>query len=139
MIRRLLAVIAGIAVAVLLVMLIQNLGHKLYPPPVDLDLNDQAFMKEYVANLPWGPLAFVIASYVIATLAGGWVAVVIAVERPLLYTAIVAAFVLAGVISTVLTIPHPTWFTTVAIAGIILAALLAAGLASHVGSIRKVI
>jgi len=139
MFRRLIAVIAGIAVAVLLVMLIQKLGHGLYPPPADMDVNDQAFMKEYVANLPWGPLAFVLGSYAIATLIGGWVAVIIAAERPLLYAAIIAAFVLAGAISTVMTIPHPTWFTAAAITGIVVAALLAAVLASHVGSIRKAI
>lgn len=139
MIRRLLAVIVGIAAAILMVMIIQKLGHSLYPPPADMDLNDQAYMKQYVANLPWGPLAFVIGSYVIATLVGGWLAVAIAGEKPLLYAAIVAAFVLAGAIMTVMTIPHPGWFTAAAVAGIILATVLAAALASHTGTTRKAI
>lgn len=139
MIRRIVATIAGIAVAVVVVMLVQKLGHSLYPPPADMDVNDQAFMKDYVANLPWGPLAFVIGSYALATLVGGWVAILIAGERPLVFSGIVAIFVLAGALTTVMTIPHPPWFTMLAVSGVVLAAILAAILASKSGSFRKAI
>lgn len=138
MVRRIIALIAGIAVAVALVMVIQKLGHGLFPPPADLDPGDRAFMEAYVASLPWGPLAFVVASYVMATLFGGWVAGAVAGEWPLLYAGTVAFFVLAGVISTVMMIPHPAWFTAAAIAGIVIAALLAAVLAARVGMRRPV-
>lgn len=131
MVRRIIAFIAGIAVAVALVMIIQKLGHSLFPPPTDLDPADREFMEAYVANLPWGPLAFVIASYFAATLAGGWVAGTVAGEWPLLYAGVVGFFILAGAISTVMMIPHPAWFTIAAIAGIVIAALLAATLAAR--------
>lgn len=133
MIRKIVAVVAGAVIAVVLVMLIQKLGHSLYPPPEGLDPADQEFMQEYIANLPWGPLAFVIGSYFVATLVGGWTAAAIAGEQPLLFSGIVAAFVLAGAIAAVSMFPHPTWFTVTALAGIVLAALLAAGLASNAG------
>lgn len=132
MVRKIIAVVAGAVVAVVLVMLIQKLGHNLYPPPEGLDPADQEFMREYIANLPWGPLAFVIGSYVIATLVGGWTAAAIAGEQALLFSGIVAIFVLAGAVSAVVMIPHPTWFTVTAVAGIVLAALAAASLASKV-------
>jgi hypothetical protein len=137
MFRRILAVVAGIAVAVLLVTLIQKVGHGLYPPPADLDPADQEFMAEYVAGLPWGPLAFVLASYVLATIGGGWIAGAIAGERPLVYAGIVAVFILAGAIFTVMTIPHPSWFTWAAVIGIVAGALVAAMLGSRGGSFRK--
>lgn len=137
MVRRILAVVAGLAVAVILIMLIQKLGHNLYPPPPDLDPADQEFMREYVASLPWGPLAFVIASYVVASLVGGWLAAMIAGEWSLAYSGIVAVAVLAGVISTVTMIPHPVWFTVTSVVGIVLAALLGASLASNSRSGRR--
>ena len=139
MVRRIIAVIAGIAVAVVLVMLVQQLGHGLFPPPPDLDPADRDFMEAYVASLPWGPLAFVIASYFLATLLGGWVAGAIAGERPMVYAGIVAACILAGAISTVMMIPHPAWFTATAIAAILLAALLAAALASRARGPNKAV
>ena len=139
MVRRILAVVAGVAVAVTLVVLIQKFGHSLYPPPVNMDISDQEFLRDYVASLPWGPLAFVISSYVMATLVGGWVAAAIAGEAPMIYAGIVAVFVLAGSLSTVYLIPHPAWFTIASVLGIILAAMVAAYLASNVSASRKVI
>lgn len=137
MLRRILAIISGIAAAVALVTIIQKLGHSLYPPPADLDPADREFMEAYIAGLPWGPLAFVIASYVVATLVGGWVAAAVAAERPVIYTGVIAAFVLAGAISTVVMIPHPAWFTAATIVGVVIAALLAAALATRVGGWRR--
>jgi len=133
MVKKIVAVVVGAAVAVLLVMLIQQLGHNLYPPPQGLDPADEEFMRDYIANLPWGPLAFVLASYVLSTLIGGWGAAAIAGERPLLFAGIVALFVLAGAISTMVMIPHPSWFMIAAVVGIVLAAMVAASLASRSG------
>lgn len=139
MIRKIVAVVAGAVVAVLLVMLIQKLGHSAYPPPEGLDPDDEAFMRDYVANLPWGPLAFVIASYALSTLVGGWVAAAVAGERALLFSGIIATFVLAGAISTMMMIPHPTWFAITSIVGIVLAALVAAGFAARFGGDRRAV
>lgn len=130
MVRKIIAIVAGLAVAVITVMLVQKLGHHLYPPPEGLDPADEAFMREYIANLPWGPLTIVIGSYVLATLAGGWVAAAVAGERPAVFAGIVALLVLAGAVSTMVMFPHPTWFMVTSVAGIIVAALIAARLAS---------
>jgi hypothetical protein len=72
-----------------------------------------------------------------ATLVGGWLAVVIAGERPLIFSGIIAAFVLAGALTTIAMIPHPTWFTVATVAGIISAGVLAAFLASHSGGFGR--
>lgn len=130
MVRKIIAIAAGLAVAVITVMLIQKLGHHLYPPPEGMDPADQEFMKDYVASLPWGPLTFVIASYVFATLLGGWVAAAAAGERPVIFAGIIALLILAGAVSTMVMIPHPTWFMATSVVGIVLAAVIAARLAS---------
>ena len=133
MLRRILAVVAGLAVAVVLVVLIQKLGHSLYPPPEDLSQQDQEFITNYVASLPWGPLAFVAASYALATLGGGWVAAAIAGENSMIYSGFVALCVLGGAISAMIAIPHPTWFAATTVIGIAAGALVGASLASHGG------
>ena len=131
MVRKILAVVAGLVVALLIVMLIQRFGHSLFPPPTDMDISDQEFMRKYVASLPWGPLAFVIASYVLAAFGGGLVAAMLAGERPMIFSGLIALAVLAGAVSTMVMIPHPTWFEIAAVGGIVLAALVAAGLAGN--------
>jgi len=130
MVRKLLAIIIGVLVAGVVVMMIQKFGHNLYPPPADMDISDQEFMREYIAGLPWGPLAFVLASYVLGTLAGGWTAASIAGQSPLLFAGIVGALILAGAVWNVMTIPHPTWFTATAVVGVLVATGIAARFAS---------
>lgn len=138
MVRKLIALIVGLAVALILVSVIQKLGHNLYPPPTDMELADQAFMQDYIINLPWGPLSFVLASYIIATLVGGWLAAHIAGEAPLVIAGIVGLMMMAGAIATMMTTPHPTWFATAAITGIIAATLVAAKLGAGSALIGKV-
>ena len=139
MIRRIVALLAGLAVAVVLVMLIQKLGHTLYPPPDGLDPADREFMEKYIASLPWGPLAFVVVSYVLSTLVGGWLAATIAGERPLLFAGIVGGFIPAGAIMTVTMIPHPPWFVAGSVVGIVGAAIVGATLASKRGGFGKAV
>ena len=138
MLRRIFAIVVGLAVAMIVVMLVQKLGHNLYPPPDDLDPADQEFMQNYIANLPWGPLAFVVASYTLATLIGGWVAAMITREKPLLYAGIIGAAVMVGAISTVVSIPHPSWFTTASVTGILVAVIVAAVVAANSGTYKRI-
>ena len=138
MVRKLIAVIAGLAVAVVLVSVIQKWGHTVYPPPSGLDPADQEFMKEYMANLPWGPMAFVLGSYFAGTLVGGWVAAFIARESSLVISGIIGLAILAGAIANMVAIPHPTWFGTAAVISIIMAMIFAAKLASNLSVNSKV-
>ena len=130
MIKKLIAVIVGLAIAVVLVSVIQKWGHTVYPPPAGMNPDDQAFMRDYMANLPWGPLAFVLGSYVCGTLVGGWVAAFIARESSLLIAGIIGLAVLAGAIVNMVAVPHPAWFATAAVIGILFAVMVAAKLAS---------
>ena len=63
MARKFLAFVAGAAVAILLVTLLEGLGHRVYPIPDGMDYYDRAQMTEYVATAPLGALLFVITSY----------------------------------------------------------------------------
>ena len=70
MIRTLGGVAAGIAVAIVLMMIIEAIGNQMFPPPA-LDLNNP----NAPAALPFASLAFPVVGWFVATLAGGWFAI----------------------------------------------------------------
>ena len=70
MIRTLAGVVAGIAVAIILMMIVEALGNSMFPPPpIDLQ-NPNA-----PAALPFPNQLFPILGWFLASLAGGWIAI----------------------------------------------------------------
>ena len=128
MIRIVFAILTGLIVAIFLIWLIQTLSHSVYPPPAGLDLNNPEQLQEFIKNLPTGAFVFLISSYALGTLLGGWVACLIAADKPWLYAAIIGAFVLTGTVMNIMAISHPTWFIFVTIPVIIAMAWLASKL-----------
>jgi hypothetical protein len=89
MIRTLGGVAGGIAVAIVLMMIVEALGNVLFPPPA-LDLNNP----NAPAVLPVMNQLFPILGWLLAAVAGGWLAIQTS-ERP--WTSwLVAASVLVG-------------------------------------------
>lgn len=117
--KNIVAVLAGVLVAVALIMAIQFIGHTVYPPPVDLDVSDAEAMSAYVQSLPMGAFLFVLASYALGALAGGLVASRIA-AAPLLAAGIVIGMVFLATVANLVLIAHPVWFAVVAL-GLVIA------------------
>jgi len=116
--------VAGVLVAIGLVMVIEMIGHSVYPPPPDLDLADIDAMRAYVATLPIGALLFVGGSWFIGTLGGTLTACRIGTARRMTFAMIVGGVMLAAVAFNLATIPHPLWFAILGVAGVIFAAWL---------------
>ena len=115
MIRMLGGVAAGVAIAIALMMLVEGLTNMAFPPP-RLNLNNP----NAPATLPLATQLFPVLAWFLATLIGGFIAVVLSSRA---WTAwLVAASVLAGEILDYLLGRHAAW---VMISGI-LAPLLAA-------------
>ena len=121
--RKLLGVVAGIAVAILVIMAIEFAGHAAYPPPPDIDLRDPAATNRLIASLPPGALAGVVIGWFLGSFAGAWTA--IRVARWATAGWIVVAFVIAGGLYTIITIPHPMWMQIAAVALPLLAGWMA--------------
>lgn len=126
MARRILPVVAGVAVAFLLVAVIEAAGHLLYPPPPGLDFNDHEQVKSFIANLPVQAFLVVLAAWSMATLGGGVVACWVARERPWRYAIVIGVVVLAATVANLLMIPHPGWMAFSAVVAIIVMTILAA-------------
>jgi hypothetical protein len=118
MIRTLAGVAAGIALAIVLMMLVEALGNMMFPPPA-LDLNNP----NAPAILPLPNQLFPVLGWFLAALCGGWLALQVSARA---WTSwLVAASVLVGEILDFALGRHAVW---VMIAGIV-APLLGAWLA----------
>ena len=111
MVRKIIAAVLGIIVAVGIVAAVEAVGHNVYPMPPDLDINDTVQFGNYVESLPFGALLFVAGAWVLGTLGGGLLACFIAREKPFVYAALVGGFVLMATIANLVMIPHPLWFS----------------------------
>lgn len=124
MLRKVVAIIFGVIVAVVLIMIIESFGHTLYTPPDNLDFTDMEEMSAYVDGLPFGALLFVMAAWITGTLGGGLVACAIARKRHFVYAFSIAGMVLSGTVYTLTQIHHPTWFSVTSIIAILVTAWL---------------
>jgi len=134
MLRNVLAIVAGVVTAFLTVMLIDKLGHFVYPPPRGLDFSDPDAVRPYLATLPLAAYLFILASSVVAAFVGTLVACYIGTANATLFGAIVGGIILAATIANFIAIPHPVWLAVATLSGIVLSTLLAIRLAPPTGS-----
>ena len=93
-------------------------------------------MRAYVAALPVGALAAVVAGWWLGTFAGVWAAVVVAAQRPRLHAGIVIGVLLLATVANLVMLPHPLWMTVLGPLGILAAGWLAMRLAARRASSR---
>lgn len=122
MLRDVLGAIAGIALAVLTVMVFDWISHMVYPVPVDLDISSTAALADHMASAPPGALIIVVAGYFVATFDGTFIACWIGRAKPVIFAMVVGILMLVATVSNLIMIPHPMWFNIAAVAGIIIAA-----------------
>jgi len=129
MIRNAVAVIVGLATAVMIIFVVQKVGHIIYPPPAGLDSNDVDAMRTYFSQLPILAQLFPAFSYFLGAFVGPMVASAIGPAQPKNFVAIIGLVLLALTISNLISIPHPHWFSALAIAVVVGGSLLAMRLA----------
>ena len=125
MLRNVIAGIAGIATAVLIVFAIEKLGHTLYPPPADLDYSDADAIRMYYSQLPLLALLFPMIAWIVGTFVGTLLACYVGTASTLTFAGVVGTLMLAATISNLIVIPHPLWFSIIAVIGVAGAAWLA--------------
>lgn len=132
MIRDAIAVAVGLATGLILIYAIQKVGHTMYPPPENLDINDVEAARSYISQLPLLALLFPIISYFFGTLGGSFVGCAVGTARPVALAGIIGLILLAFTIANLIWIPHPHWFSAFAIAVVVGGAFLAARLAAAI-------
>ncbi|MEJ8568776.1 hypothetical protein [Elongatibacter sediminis] len=133
MLRKVIAVMAGLFTAVALVALIESISHRIYPPPPGIDFRDPEQLASFINGLPLSALLWVLGAWVLGTLAGAWLACWIARDRTWLIAAIIGAVMLTATALNLAAIPHPTWFSVSAVIGVAAAALAGGRIAAVTG------
>ena len=117
--RKIAAAVAGVILAVILVAVVERIGHLVYPLPADIDVTNTEELRAYVKTLPVGALLFVLLAWLAGTFGGGLLASFIARDNFRLYTGIVGGLVLLGTAINLVVIPHPLWFSMLSVLAII--------------------
>lgn len=115
MAKRILGTAAGIVVAVVLVGIIEGLGHLVFPPPAGIDVSDPDTLAQIMHIMPMGAKIAVLVAWFAGAFIGGCAALFI--TRWNMSAWIVALFMLAGSVFSLVTIPHPIWM---AVAGVLI-------------------
>jgi MFS family permease len=110
MVRKILAVIAGLVVANVLLALLEMAGMKVFPPPPGTDFSNPESLRAAMTQMPLTALIWVLAAQVIGTFAGAWVAARIGRTAQVKLALIVGVVETLGAIVNMLMIPHPAWF-----------------------------
>ncbi|HNS86404.1 MAG TPA: hypothetical protein PKH09_05835 [Parvularculaceae bacterium] len=104
MVRSVLSVVIGVIAASALVLIVELVGHSMFPPPTDLDPGDPAS----IAKVPFSAKFAVVIAWFVGAFGGGAVASLIAKRwAPAAWVVAGTILLLAGV--TMLQFPHPYW------------------------------
>jgi hypothetical protein len=120
--RRVVGVVAGIISALIIVGVVEAIGHSIFPPPPGIDVTNPADLQRLIASQSGAALAMVLAAWFLGAFIGGWVALRIALWRTAPW--IVSAVIIAGGIWSFVMIPHPLWMIAAGLALPVLAAML---------------
>jgi glycerol uptake facilitator-like aquaporin len=127
-VRRVLAVLAGVGVAIGIVFAVEAINAKLYPMPPGTDFWDSEGMRAVMTRLPRAALLLVLLGWGLGTVAGAWIAARVSGRRqgPAWTVGVV---LLAAAVFNLLELPHPLWFWVVGVALFLPAAWLGGRLA----------
>jgi hypothetical protein len=116
MFRSFLAVVLGFVLAGGAVAVVERVGHRIYPPPSDLDPTNQAALKAYMERAAIGALAFQPLAWFVGTLAGTWLATLISRRLHFLHAAFVGLLMLGASVFMLLVYPAPGWMIAMGLA-----------------------
>ncbi|RLJ33113.1 hypothetical protein CLU97_2588 [Chryseobacterium sp. 7] len=110
MLRRILAVLAGLIVGSICIAGVENIGHYLYPPPAEVGAGDMNALKIYVSEAPFMALFFIILAYALAAVASGFTASKISNNGKNTAALICGIVFLLITIYMMVSLPTPIWF-----------------------------
>jgi hypothetical protein len=124
MARKILGVVLGIVAAFAVVMLMEVVGHSVWPPPKGINFKDTAQVTAMMNEMPAMAFQWLLLAWSLALVVGTLVARWAAKSNAAWVWASVAMLFLAATLANLLMIPHPAWFNIET--AILLAAVLAA-------------
>ncbi len=124
--RSILGTFVGLVLAILLIGLVETLGHRLIPPPAGMDPTDPASIAAAIPLMPIGSFLFVLAAWFLGAGVGASTAARIARSDARWPGLTVGGVILAATLYNLWLIPHPVWVAISGVLGIILITVFAA-------------
>lgn len=122
-VRGVMAILAGLVVAMLVVGMVEMAGHAIFPPPEGLDLTKLEDQRRLMEVVPLAAKIAVVAAWFLGALAG--CAVAAWLSRSIRPGWVVAGVMVLLSIYTTQMFPHPVWMIACAVALPAIAKLLA--------------
>jgi hypothetical protein len=113
--KRVLAVLAGLVVAVLVIFLGEILGRLISPPPQGVDFRDRQQMEAIAKSIPPIAHVLVLLAGFLGAFVGGLIATFIMKTNDKIAALIVGAVLTILGILNLLVVPHPIWFIIAAL------------------------
>lgn len=113
--RTLLASLAGLVVGSIVTGVVEFVGHQIYPPPAGIDPRDPESIRRAMETISTGALIAVLVAWAIGSMVGGLVAARLATRQPMRCALIAGAMLMLAGIANLILIPHPLWFSIVAV------------------------
>ncbi|HEV7922165.1 MAG TPA: hypothetical protein VGR02_15375 [Thermoanaerobaculia bacterium] len=129
MLRVLAGIVAGVLLAVGIIIVVEVVSHALYPPPPGMNVEDPAALARAAAQMPPGALLMIILGWTLGTFCGCWLAARIGKRAGPAVTPGVLVF--AAAIANMFQIPHPPWFWVVSLLLVAVAAIAGAALGAR--------
>jgi hypothetical protein len=109
-IRSIVSVIAGLIVALILVIGVEGVSTILHPFPPGVDPTDMEVCKAHVARYPAVVLALAVLAYGVTVFVSSWVATRLGTGRHLAHGIVVGSLLLAAIVCNMSMLPYPIWF-----------------------------
>lgn len=132
MLRTILAVVAGVVVAMVTITVCEYAAHAVYPLPAGVSSSDMAAMAAYAASAPPAALLLVLCGWTLGAFDGALVAALVAPARARVVALVVGAVLVLGVIVNAAMLPHPVWMTALGVVLPLAAAYAASLLAARI-------
>ena len=107
MIRNLFGTLAGVAVALLIMLSVEYLQDALYPLPDYVDPDDATVTGAVILMMPLPAKLIIVSAWFLAAFGGGWIALRITDWR--WSSIIVMLLTIAGGIINIIQLPYPAW------------------------------
>jgi predicted MFS family arabinose efflux permease len=114
--RRVGSVLFGLVVGTVVIMAVESLGQRLFPPPPNMDLKDLANLVATMSRVQPGALVMVLVGWALGSFAGGWAAARMAGRDEVRQALLVGAVLMAAGVANFFVIPHPVWMVVLGLA-----------------------
>ena len=115
--RNILAIIAGVIIGSMVNMGLIMISSSIIPPPSGVDVTDMESLKSSMHLFEAKHFIFPFLAHALGTIAGAYVASLIAVSHKMKFALGVGVFFLLGGITNVFMLPSPLWFIVLDLVG----------------------